>query len=65
MSAFEWLVAPLRYPFMIRALVASALVGGLCSIVGTFVVLRSMAFLGDAIAHSVLPGIATGVLVAG
>jgi len=64
-SAFEWLVAPLRYPFMIRALVASALVGGLCSIVGTFVVLRSMAFLGDAIAHSVLPGIATGVLVAG
>jgi manganese/iron transport system permease protein len=50
---------------MIRALVASALVGGLCSIVGTFVVLRSMAFLGDAIAHSVLPGIATGVLVAG
>ena len=65
MSAFEWLIAPLRYPFMIRALVASALVGGLCSIVGTFVVLRSMAFLGDAIAHSVLPGIATGVLVAG
>jgi manganese/iron transport system permease protein len=64
-SAFEWLIAPLRYPFMIRALVASALVGGLCSIVGTFVVLRSMAFLGDAIAHSVLPGIATGVLVAG
>ena len=64
-TAFEWLIAPLRYPFMVRALVASALVGGLCSIVGTFVVLRSMAFLGDAIAHSVLPGIATGVLVAG
>jgi manganese/iron transport system permease protein len=34
-------------------------------VVGTFVVLRSMAFLGDAIAHSVLPGIATGMLVAG
>jgi ABC-type Mn2+/Zn2+ transport system permease subunit len=64
-TAFEWLIAPLRYPFMVRALVASALVGGLCSIVGTFVVLRSMAFLGDAIAHSVLPGIAVGVLAAG
>ncbi len=65
MTAVEWLVAPLRYPFMIRALVASTLVGGLSAVVGTFVVLRSMAFLGDAIAHSILPGIATGVLVAG
>jgi ABC-type Mn2+/Zn2+ transport system permease subunit len=65
LTALEWLVAPLRHAFMIRALVASALVGGLCSVVGTFVVLRSMAFLGDAIAHSVLPGIAAGVLVAG
>lgn len=65
MSALEWLVAPLRHAFMVRALVASVLVGGLCSVVGVFVVLRSMAFLGDAIAHSVLPGIATGMLVAG
>jgi len=61
----EWLVAPLRHAFMVRALVASVLVGGLCSVVGTFVVLRSMAFLGDAIAHSVLPGIAAGMLIAG
>ena len=65
MSAIEWLVAPLRHAFMVRALIASVLVGGLCSVVGAFVVLRSMAFLGDAIAHSVLPGIATGMLVAG
>lgn len=65
MTALEWLIAPLRHAFMVRALVASVLVGGLCSVVGAFVVLRSMAFLGDAIAHSVLPGIATGMLVAG
>ncbi len=65
MSAIEWLAAPLRHAFMVRALIASVLVGGLCSVVGAFVVLRSMAFLGDAIAHSVLPGIATGMLVAG
>ncbi len=65
MTALEWLAAPLRYPFMVRALIASVLVGGLCSVVGTFVVLRSMAFLGDAIAHSVLPGIATGILASG
>ncbi len=60
-----WIADPLGYAFMIRALVASVLVGGLCAVVGTFVVLRSMAFLGDAIAHSVLPGVATGMLVAG
>ncbi len=64
MSAFEWLAAPLHHAFMVRALLATVLVGGLCSIVGTFVVLRSMAFLGDAIAHSVLPGVAVGMLVA-
>lgn len=65
MTELDFLVAPLRHAFMVRALVASVLVGGLCSVVGAFVVLRSMAFLGDAIAHSVLPGIATGILVAG
>lgn len=65
MSALEGLLAPLRHAFMVRALIASVLVGGLCSVVGAFVVLRSMAFLGDAIAHAVLPGIATGMLVAG
>ncbi|MEW5825267.1 MAG: metal ABC transporter permease [Candidatus Bipolaricaulota bacterium] len=64
-TTVEWLIAPLRYPFMVRALVASTLVGGLSAVVGTFVVLRSMTFLGDAIAHSVLPGIAAGVLVSG
>jgi manganese/iron transport system permease protein len=65
MSFVEWILAPLRYPFMVRALVAAALVGGLCSVIGSYVVLRSMAFLGDALAQSVLPGIAAGVLVAG
>ncbi len=65
MSPIEWILAPLRYPFMVRALIAAVLVGGLCSVVGAFVVLRSMAFLGDALAHSVLPGLAAGFLVAG
>jgi ABC-type Mn2+/Zn2+ transport system permease subunit len=61
----HWLLAPLQYPFMVRALVASILVSGLCAVVGAYVVLRSMAFLGDALAHSVLPGIAAGLLVSG
>ncbi|MDD5219250.1 MAG: metal ABC transporter permease [Candidatus Bipolaricaulis sp.] len=61
----HWLVAPFHYPFMVRAFAASVLVSGLCSLVGAYVVLRSMAFLGDALAHSVLPGIAAGLLVSG
>ncbi len=65
MSVLEWIAAPLRYPFMIRALIAAVLVGGLSAVVGCYVVLRSMAFLGDALAHAVLPGIAAGYLVAG
>lgn len=50
--------------FMQRALAAGLLVAIACGIVGTFVVLRGMAFLGDALAHGVLPGIA-GALVLG
>jgi len=65
MNIIELVVAPLRYPFMVRGIVASVSVGGLCGIVGSFVVLRGMSFMGDAIAHSVLPGLAGGVLVAG
>ena len=65
MSLIEWIVQPFRYSFMVRALAASVLVGGLSAVVGSYVVLRSMAFLGDALAHSVLPGVAAGYIVAG
>jgi ABC-type Mn2+/Zn2+ transport system permease subunit len=49
--------------FMMRALMAGSLVAIGCAIVGTFVVLRGLAFIGDALAHGVLPGIAGAVLV--
>ena len=65
MGVVQWIVTPLRYAFMVRALIAATMVGGLCAIVGAYVVLRSMAFLGDALAHSVLPGVAIGLLVSG
>jgi zinc transport system permease protein len=52
----------LEYPFMQRALAAGVAVGFLCSVVGVFVTLRSMAFFSDAIAHSALAGIALGIL---
>jgi ABC-type Mn2+/Zn2+ transport system permease subunit len=49
--------------FMLRALVAGVLVAVACAIVGTFVVLRGLAFIGDALAHGVLPGIAGALLL--
>ncbi|MDE3091362.1 MAG: metal ABC transporter permease, partial [Chloroflexota bacterium] len=54
----EWLTTPLAYEFMQRGLMASTMVGILCAVVGCYVVLRSMAFLGDAMAHAILPGVA-------
>lgn len=61
----RFLTSPFAYPFMIRGLLASIMVGGVCSLVGCYVVLRGMAFLGDALAHSVLPGVAVGFLLEG
>jgi ABC-type Mn2+/Zn2+ transport system permease subunit len=49
--------------FMLRALLAGVLVSIACSVVGTFVVLRGLAFIGDALAHGVLPGIAAALLI--
>lgn len=54
----DWLTGPFAFPFMQRALVASVLVGVACAVLGCYVVLRSMAFLGDALAHAILPGVA-------
>ena len=54
----NWILEPLTYTFMLRALLASVLVGVTCAVVGCYVVLRSMAFLGDAMAHAILPGVA-------
>jgi len=61
----EWLTKPLTYEFMQRGLLASTLVGVLCAVVGCYVVLRGMAFLGDALAHAILPGVAIAYLLNG
>jgi ABC-type Mn2+/Zn2+ transport system permease subunit len=56
------LLDPLQAPFMLRALAAVILIGVVGGVMGTYVVTRGMAFLGDALAHSVLPGVALGYL---
>ena len=61
----NYLLQPLSYEFMQRGMLASILVGIVCAVVGTYVVLRGMAFFGDALAHTILPGIALGYLVSG
>lgn len=61
----SWLLEPLQYSFMLRGLAAAVLAGVICAVVGTYVVLRGMAFFGDALAHTILPGVAVGYLVSG
>lgn len=56
---------PFSYAFMVRGLAASVIVGVVCAVVGVYVVLRGMAFFGDALAHAVLPGVALGYLISG
>ena len=51
------LAEPWQHSFMVRALLATAMVGVVCSVLGAYVVLRGMAFFGDALAHSILPGV--------
>ena len=61
----DWLLAPLQYEFMVRGLLAAVMVGIVCAVLGTYVVLRGMAFFGDAVAHAVLPGLAVAYLIGG
>ena len=60
MNAF---LEPLQHAFMVRAMLAGTLVGGLCAIIGVFVVQRGLSFLGDGLAHAAFGGIALGMLL--
>ncbi|MCS6849248.1 MAG: metal ABC transporter permease [Anaerolineae bacterium] len=62
MSALEWVFAPFQYAFMRTAAMAGVLVGVTCALLGVYVVLRRMAFIGDALAHTVLPGLVIAYL---
>src|SRR5665811_941257 len=57
------LIDPFTFAFMQRGLIAALIVGIICSLIGCFVVIRSMAFLGDAMAHAILPGIAIAYIL--
>jgi manganese/iron transport system permease protein len=59
----DWLVEPLSYGFMWRGLLAAIMVGTICAILGSYVILQGMAFFGDALAHTILPGVVIAYLV--
>lgn len=59
----EWLTEPFDLAFQQRALVGGALVAVTSSVVGTWVIIRGMTFLGDALVHGVIPGIALAILL--
>src|SRR5438874_13341072 len=58
-----WVLDPLQYTFMQRALLEVVLMGLTCGLIGAYVVLRGMAFLGDAISHAIFPGVVIAFLL--
>ena len=59
------LTEPLSYGFFVRALVASVMVGLVCAVVGSYVVLKGLAFIGDALAHASFAGVAAAFVLGG
>jgi manganese/iron transport system permease protein len=59
----EILIEPLQYAFMQRSLMMAIIVGIICAVVGSYLMVQRLALLGDAISHSVLPGMAIAFLI--
>ena len=53
----NWLLDPLTHEFMRRALMVSALVGGVCGLLSCYMTLKGWALMGDAVSHAVMPGV--------
>ena len=63
MDILGWMTDPLQFPFMQRAMIEVVLMGITCGLIGTYVVLRGMAFIGDALAHAIFPGVVIAFLL--
>ena len=59
----DYIFGPFEYSFMVRALIVSVLVGVMCPILGAYVITRGRSFMGDALAHSVLPAMVVAFLL--
>jgi manganese/iron transport system permease protein len=63
MNPIAILTDPMAYGFMQRGLVAALLVGVVCAVMGTFVVLKGLAFIGDAVSHAAFPGLVVAYII--
>lgn len=63
MTIWHVLIDPLQYAFMQRSLMVAIMVGVICAVVGSYLMVQRMALLGDAISHSLLPGLAIAFLL--
>ena len=63
MDPLRFVMDPLAYGFMQRGLIASVMVGIVCAVMGTFVVLKGLAFIGDAVSHATFPGLVIAYIV--
>jgi len=62
-SVVEWFSDPMQYAFMRRALVEVVVMGSVTGVIGTYVVLRGLSFIGDALSHAIFPGIVAAFLL--
>lgn len=53
----NWLVEPLQYGFLVRAIWVSAFVGLVCAVLSCYITLKGWSLMGDAVSHSVVPGV--------
>lgn len=65
MNPLDAILDPLSYSFFVRALIAASVVGLVCAVVGSYMVLRGLAFMGDALSHSAFPGVVVAYLLKG
>lgn len=60
---FQSLLTPFQYDYMLRAIWVSALVGGTCGFLSSFVTLKGWSLMGDALSHAVVPGVAVAYIL--
>lgn len=63
MSALDWLLEPLAYDFMVRALVTTVIAAIVCAVLSCWLVLIGWSLMGDAVSHAVLPGVVIAYIV--
>jgi manganese/iron transport system permease protein len=63
MTIVDLFVDPLAYGFMQRGLIAAVMVGTVCAVMGSYVVLKGLAFIGDAVSHAAFPGLVIAYLI--